>query len=379
MKAKVFVMAAMLFAGVNAFAQEAECCAEGCCEGAATSYVTNQFGDNWFLGGGLGASFILDGPWSDPNIGTGLVLDLNFGKWIDPSWGIRAGVKGLGANHRQKGLNDPFNFALIHGDIMWNVQNQFSGYKADRKFQVIPYLTAGLYAPFDRSKNFTAGAGLLGKVALTEKLDLDIDLTGIFLKQACVAPVNTCGGLAAKGIATVGVSYKFGKSTWQTKAEAIAPYVAAAAAAKAASDAKDAEVAAAKEEAAKAVAAAQENAGKTDEVANAILDSYFQQVTFEGDKWSLSNREKVALQSAAALINAVPCCKFVVTGYADKQTGYAAYNQKLSEKRADAVKKYLVECGVCADQLVVEAKGGVDKMYLNDYKLSRCAVIKAQK
>ena len=49
----------------------------------------------------------------------------------------------------------------------------------------------------------------------------------------------------------------------------------------------------------------------------------------------------------------------VVTGYADFKTGTPAYNQKLSEKRAQVVAEELVKMGVSRDKIEVVGKGGV--------------------
>ncbi len=51
--------------------------------------------------------------------------------------------------------------------------------------------------------------------------------------------------------------------------------------------------------------------------------------------------------------------------------GPAAYNQKLSEKRALAVKDYLAKHGVSADSVIVEGKGEADPRYSNKTKESR--------
>ena len=71
-----------------------------------------------------------------------------------------------------------------------------------------------------------------------------------------------------------------------------------------------------------------------------------------------SKKEIINLQALAdAAKNAG--VKLSVVGYADSATGSAAYNQKLSEARANAVADKLVELGVSREQLVVEGKGGV--------------------
>ncbi|MDD4033092.1 MAG: OmpA family protein, partial [Bacteroidales bacterium] len=70
--------------------------------------------------------------------------------------------------------------------------------------------------------------------------------------------------------------------------------------------------------------------------------------------------EKINLGFVADVIKQYPNEKFVITGHADKATGNPEYNQKLSEKRAQAVVDVLVkEFGVNSSQL--EAKGVGDK------------------
>ena len=49
-----------------------------------------------------------------------------------------------------------------------------------------------------------------------------------------------------------------------------------------------------------------------------------------------------------------------MVGYADRETAYPEYNQKLSERRVNAVRDYLVdECGIDPSRLVMDARGKV--------------------
>jgi outer membrane protein OmpA-like peptidoglycan-associated protein len=66
----------------------------------------------------------------------------------------------------------------------------------------------------------------------------------------------------------------------------------------------------------------------------------------------------------------------VVTGYADSKTGSASFNQKLSEKRANAVAEELVKMGVDRNNIVVEAKGGVDM--IAPFSYNRRVTVKVQ-
>ena len=100
-------------------------------------------------------------------------------------------------------------------------------------------------------------------------------------------------------------------------------------------------------------------------------------IQFGIDKWSITRYEEVSVIAAADAIKDLPeGVKVKVTGYADMQTASPNYNKALSERRANAVANMLVDkYGVDRDRLVVAGQGGVENMFLNDSKLSRCVII----
>ncbi len=99
-------------------------------------------------------------------------------------------------------------------------------------------------------------------------------------------------------------------------------------------------------------------------------------VNFVVNTTDVVNREKVNLETVAAMIKATPEKKYSVVGYADKQTGTAEGNAKLASGRAQNVYDILInQYGVPAKQLVKDSKGGVDYMYMNDEQLSRSVII----
>ena len=99
-------------------------------------------------------------------------------------------------------------------------------------------------------------------------------------------------------------------------------------------------------------------------------------VNFVIDNTEVVNREKVNLQTVADMIKSTPGKKYNVVGYADKQTGTAERNTLLAKDRAQNVYDILVkQYGVPASSLVLDSKGGVDYMYMNDAQLSRSVII----
>lgn len=77
---------------------------------------------------------------------------------------------------------------------------------------------------------------------------------------------------------------------------------------------------------------------------------------FDFDKSELKAGDRKELDDAAAKMKNMKVESITVTGHTDS-VGTDAYNQKLSERRAAAVKNYLVGKGVSAGQIHTQGKG----------------------
>lgn len=77
---------------------------------------------------------------------------------------------------------------------------------------------------------------------------------------------------------------------------------------------------------------------------------------FDFDKATLKPEGKATLNDLAAKVKGINLETLITTGHTDS-VGSDAYNQRLSVRRANAVKAYLVSQGVAADRIVVEGKG----------------------
>ena len=100
-------------------------------------------------------------------------------------------------------------------------------------------------------------------------------------------------------------------------------------------------------------------------------------IFFEIGKANVTTKDKARVQLLAEAIKAgSKDAVYEVAGYADKATGSAAFNQKLSEQRADAIVKALVAEGVNANQLTKVANGGVNPLFFNSNALSRAVIVR---
>ncbi len=93
-------------------------------------------------------------------------------------------------------------------------------------------------------------------------------------------------------------------------------------------------------------------------------------VHFDFNRSSIRPVDTAVLDEAAATLKDNPSVKIDVNGYCDS-IGNAAYNQKLSEKRANAVAEYLEKDGTAADRLTAHGYGKTNFVASNDTKEGR--------
>jgi outer membrane protein OmpA-like peptidoglycan-associated protein len=83
-------------------------------------------------------------------------------------------------------------------------------------------------------------------------------------------------------------------------------------------------------------------------------------INFDTNKADIRKADLPELQNAIEFVKMYPNTKVQVVGYTDDR-GTDKYNLKLSQRRADAVKKYLVDNGhVKAENITSEGKGKAD-------------------
>lgn len=385
----------------------------------------NGFWHNWELAGGLGTQLYYgENDWKVENkleMFAFPSVDLMLTKWASPYFGVGIGAnvskfKGLYQNRGDKlystrfKTNDPYTgaikdeyvphnltyqrgyygnvFALAHADL----GNIIGGYKANRFFTVDAYAGGGIiFGITDKAIGASFNLGLAPKFRVTERLSVMLNLRGALVSDDFEGESNMnepseqhflanhkLDGIAG---ATLGLSLKLGKnkSRWENVSrESVVHY-------------NDAELAR-RDSVIRGLTNNLDDANNTikdlnDKLANAEHTEYITEVpdlwfhiNFIVDRWDLLNREKINLQSVADVMKSTPGIKYLLCGYADKQTATPSHNLMLSKNRVEAVYDYLTkELGVDADQLVTDYKGGVDYMFYNEKELSRCCMITAIK
>ena len=352
-------------------------------------------------------------------------IALNAGYEFTPWFGVRGNLSGwqskgvINANLWQ----DPsaidfatgdfykFNYVQLAADAMFDICNIFK-YKSTRFCSPYVFLGVGVNYRFNNGAKDFANAfpanyafywtnptfALVGRVGLganfrisdAVKISLEVvnNLLPNHYNSVCDNANIKLGGkyfhLDQNISALLGVKFTFGQANKKHAAEAAAAAAAAeAAAAKAAADkAAREKAAAAKAAADKAArekaeaerlaaekAAAEAAAAKAAALAAAkaavaeALDVKSAYPRFVIGQYSLTRDAKKKVAAAAEVLKVNPEVVVNLTGYADKETGTAAGNMVLSQKRAEAIADALTNAGVDAKQLVVKYLGDTQVPY----------------
>jgi len=88
-------------------------------------------------------------------------------------------------------------------------------------------------------------------------------------------------------------------------------------------------------------------------------------INFDFDKSNIKPEFQPVLDEAAAILAKNVNISVVIEGHTDS-VGTEAYNQKLSERRADSVKKYLVGKGIASSRLETVGYGELHPIASND-------------
>jgi OOP family OmpA-OmpF porin len=94
-------------------------------------------------------------------------------------------------------------------------------------------------------------------------------------------------------------------------------------------------------------------------------------VLFDFDKYALKPKGIELLDELAGTLQGANYDAIIAIGHTDP-LGSKAYNQKLSERRADSVKQYLVSKGIAVDRISASGRGPNElKVTLADCKSSK--------
>ncbi len=305
---------------------------------AVTASADDMFRGAWYLLPGV--SKMHTDSDLDANNGGGAFIKL--GKEFSPSWDLQGGlsynrasedtgIAGAGGRYKQTALGLDALYMFSRSNFRPFLLAGLGVARNNVDYSGIPTLE-------DRSKtSWLANAGFGAQYLFNDNFGLQADLRHQWSRSDAKAPGTSfdADGTIGNTLLNVGAIFRFG---------APAPVVAEAAP-------EPAPIAAAPEPA-PVPAPAPEPVKCTPQMDTITVGA---EKLFGFDKANISEDGKAALNEAAAKIKANPELKAViVTGHTDR-IGTDAYNQKLSERRANVVKDYMAAQGV--DPSIIETVG----------------------
>lgn len=117
-------------------------------------------------------------------------------------------------------------------------------------------------------------------------------------------------------------------------------------------------------------ATAAQGCGKDAPAVTANKGTFKADAFFDFDRSTLKPEGRNILNQVAAKVQELDLESITAVGHTD-DTGSAAYNQGLSERRAASVKSYLVGKGVPADQIIASGRGEAQPVATNTTRQGR--------
>ena len=383
------LMMALAFVGLGTAAANAQCDEFATPTTSKYSVATNSFWSNWFIQIGADANvtsvyhsgdFFTD----DWHNGRTYGVDLAIGKWFTPGMGVR--VKANWENgafyHAFRNTDhvweatDPHKggAGIIYFDTEFNLSNIFCGYSDTRVWNLIVFPRAGVIRNFGANTYAAAvGGGLESAWRLSKHVGIYAGASMVFTTDDYLPNVTTGNFFDNKTLTLdLGVTINLGKTGW-SKAVSLDDYEALSAEACSKLAALRAQLKAEQDENARLrdllAKQPKAEAPKTEKIVASTATSVF----FDINSSKLNSKKDIINLEAVASAAKNTGAKLVVVGSADSKTGSSAYNQKLSEARANAVADELVNLGVDRANIEIQAICGVNDVA--PFNLNRRAVI----
>ncbi|PXV63374.1 OmpA family protein [Dysgonomonas alginatilytica] len=378
---KVSLLLCLALAGISATAQESGVSAEA---GRKATFTRNGFWDNWFVGAGAGAS-VYFGP-SDQHADFLDRMTVNpsvfVGKWFNPYLGVRFRGQG-GKIHTFSGNQGQNMYSMTHVnatvDFMFNVTNYLGKYNENRFYNFIPTVGVGYDHRFEnkfKHRGFngpTFNASLLNTFRITDKLSAFAEVGGFIVERRFDRGPQ--GKTHWNGIATgtAGLILKVGKVGFEEAVLMDTDLLNDLNGQINKLRRENDDLRNRKPNCPPAVVCPEAP------VQVAAPDTYIPNVVFfRLNSANIDNNQEVSIYNTAQFLKSNPDAKIKIIGYADKLTGTAEYNLKLSERRARNVAKVLTDkYKISSDRIKIEWKGSSEQPY-KENAWNRVAIFFAQ-
>ncbi|MGM9760199.1 MAG: OmpA family protein [Parabacteroides sp.] len=353
--------------------------------GYKTNFKKNRAQDNWFISIAGGASILLGDQNPEASLGSRLNFapQFSFGKWFNPYLAFRAQLNGgvlHGFEFADNNTSNPMlmqhnKYMAAHVDLLWDVTNFWAPYRESRVFRLIPWVGFGYAQRFKtteavehgRTESPSLNGGILMAFRVSKRVDITLEGQVSLLNEQFnrVSYSHLTDGIAQL---SAGLNFKLGKTDFEVLQPMDYDLL---------NDLNNQinRLRAENEELSKRPVSCPECKETVTEVVNNYVDNV---VFFRLNSSKIDKNQHINIYNTAEFVkkNNAP---IKVIGYADKKTGTSTYNFSLSEKRARAVAKELIEkYGVSSDQITIEWRGSDEQPYAEN-NWNRVVIMSATK
>ncbi len=339
--------------------------------GSRTTFITNRFWDNWFIGAGAGSNIYFGDKDVDATFWRRMTVTPNFqfGKWFNPYSGARIKLSG-GTNihtfNNDASLMTRNRYVSAELNYMWNVTDYLLHYNADHVYSFIPYLGLGwaygwdykelpVYASNSNHVNsVTFDAGLINRFRFSPRVALDLEFSGKLLKDNFDQRTGGKHGYDVLGTASASLIFTIGKAVFteailrdQSEIDELNNTINM----QRADITRLSERPVEKAEPTVIVKEVIREVPASEDPANNVI-------LFSINKAKVESNQEVNVYNMSQYLKENPDKKVKIIGYADRETGTVAINERLSRQRAQNVADAMTgKYGISRDRVTVEWKG----------------------
>ena len=277
-----------------------------------------------------------------------------------------------------------WNYINPNVDAILNISNLIAGYNPNRLFNVSAFVGVGANIAFNNGEAkdvraqiisnygnapaqsqavlakywegtktfFTGRAGIMGDFRITDNWSVGLELNATVLADSYNSKDASTGDWYFNGL--IGVKYAFGKTnTTREKAPCCEPEIRYVE---------------------KIVEKIVEKEVPVEVVKEVVVEPIRRDVFFALNSTKVTDAEMVKIKEIADYLKANPNAKVSVLAHADKGTGTASINKRISEKRAKVVTDYLInKFGISTDRISSEAFGDIEQPF-SDNSMNRVCI-----
>lgn len=323
------------------------------------------FSPYWFMQGQVGGAYTVGEATFSKLISP--TAALSFGRQFTPIWGARLQVNGWEAKGAWISPYEKykFNYIGVNADVLINLMNLFSSYKAKRVFDLYLLGGVGFNHGFNNGVNdlpnasdftynwekfnrITGRFGVQGDFRLSSRWSLNLEVNANILSDRFNSKDGGNNDWYCNALA--GVTYKFDRKT-------VAPIVVAPTVIEENNQKTNEQRV--EQKVPETINEPQANTEKqnTKPQKEEQTTTYSSEIFYSINQMMVPTGERQKIDQLLEWAKNHPDARIIVTGYADAGTGTAQINLRTSRNRAQNLTQLLIRSGIDKDRIITEAKG----------------------